>query len=91
VTRTLQAKDLSPLDESTLTAEDCEWLDELQRRVRPSDHLLRLGDAAAADRGEDFIIRRDAFGKWWAGRYIGDGEHGRPSLGDTAPARRSRR
>jgi 5-methylcytosine-specific restriction enzyme subunit McrC len=88
VSRTLHAKDLSPLDETELTAEDREWLDDVQRRVRPSDHLLSLGDGPSSDDGDDFIVSRDVYGKWWAGRYIGDMSLGerrleiRPRLGE---------
>jgi 5-methylcytosine-specific restriction enzyme subunit McrC len=70
VTTTIQALDLSPLDD--LTAEDRDWLERLQRHVAASKHLLRLGDASASDDGEDHIVSRDAFGRWWTGRYIGE-------------------
>jgi 5-methylcytosine-specific restriction enzyme subunit McrC len=68
---TLRTRDLSPI-EGELTAEDHAWLEQVQRHVSASDHVLRLGDAAAAEDREDFIVSRDAFGRWWAGRYIGD-------------------
>lgn len=71
MTYTLHARDLSPLP-GDLTAEDHAWLERVQRHVRASEHVVRLGDAAATDDGEDYIVSRDAFGRWWAGRYIGD-------------------
>jgi 5-methylcytosine-specific restriction enzyme subunit McrC len=92
VTRTLHAKDLSPLDED-LGPEDHVWLEQVQRHVHADDHVLRLGDAAAADGGEDFIVSRDHFGKWWAGRYIGELSLGErrleitPRLGDVVVER----
>jgi hypothetical protein len=70
LSRTLHAEDLSPLVEE-LTADDQAWLERVQRHVRADHHVLRFGDAAAVDDGDDFIISRDAFGQWWAGRYIG--------------------
>lgn len=84
---TLHALDLSPLPED-LSDEDHAWLGLVQRHVRASDHLVKLGDAAAADDGEDYIVSRDAFGRWWTGRYIGDLSFNgrrleiRPRLGD---------
>jgi 5-methylcytosine-specific restriction enzyme subunit McrC len=78
VTDTIRVRDLSPLSEDltdedrNLTDEDRKWLERLQRHVAASDHVLRLGDAAAADDSGDYIVSRDAFGRWWAGRYIGD-------------------
>lgn len=90
---TLHATDLSPLDDQELSAEDRAWLEEVQHRVRPSDHLLRVGNATASDDGEDYIVSRDAFGKWWAGRYIGEVSMGdrrleiRPRLGDVVVER----
>jgi 5-methylcytosine-specific restriction enzyme subunit McrC len=71
VSTTLRARDLSPL-EGDLTPDEHVWLERVQRHVAASDHVLRLGDAAAADDGEDYIVSRDAFGRWWAGRYVGD-------------------
>lgn len=71
MTHTLQARDLSPLA-ADLTVDDHAWLERVQRHVRASEHVVRLGDAAAAEDGEDHIVSRDAFGRWWAGRYIGD-------------------
>lgn len=68
---TLHARDLSPLP-GELTADDHAWLERVQRHVQASEHVVRLGDAAAAEDGEDYIVSRDAFGRWWAGRYIGD-------------------
>jgi 5-methylcytosine-specific restriction enzyme subunit McrC len=87
VSHTLQARDLSPLGDD-LTAEDHEWLDQIQQHVRASEHLIRLGEAAAAEDGEDYIVSRDALGRWWTGRYIGDLALGdrrleiRPRLGE---------
>lgn len=87
MSRTLYARDLSPL-EGELTAEDLAWLEQVQSHVRTSQHLVRLGEAAAADDGEDYIVSRDAFGRWWTGRYIGDLSLGdrrleiRPRLGE---------
>jgi 5-methylcytosine-specific restriction enzyme subunit McrC len=87
VTRTLRARDLSPLD-GELTADDHAWLEQVQRHVRASQHVIRLGEADADDDGEDYIVSRDAFGRWWTGRYIGDLSLGdrrleiRPRLGD---------
>lgn len=71
MTHTLHALDLSPLSED-LSDDDRAWLERVQRHVRVSDHLVELGDAAAADDGEDYIVSRDAFGRWRTGRYIGD-------------------
>ena len=71
MTQTLEARDLSPLP-TDLTADDHEWLERVQRHVRASEHVVRLGDAAAAEDGEDYIVSRDALGRWWTGRYIGD-------------------
>lgn len=70
MTQTITAKDLSPLRD--LSSDDAEWLGQVQRHVASSDHVLRFGDAEASDDGEDFIVSRDAFGRWWTGRYVGD-------------------
>jgi 5-methylcytosine-specific restriction enzyme subunit McrC len=71
VTTALHALDLSPLGHD-LTADDHAWLELVQRHVRASRHVIRLGDAAATDDGEDHIVSRDAYGRWWTGRYVGD-------------------
>lgn len=86
MTHTIRARDLSPLE--GLSADDESWLVELQPHIRASDHVVRLGEAAAVDDGEDFVVSRDPFGRWWAGRYIGEVALGgtrleiRPRLGD---------
>jgi 5-methylcytosine-specific restriction enzyme subunit McrC len=64
----LVAKDLSPF--GPLTAEESGWLGRLQQHLRASDHLVRLGDAE--DPEEDFVVYRDPYGRWQAGRYIGE-------------------
>lgn len=64
----LIATDLSPFGE--LSAEDEAWLSKLQRVARADDHVIKFGDAADAE--DDFIVTRDPFGTWWAGRYIGE-------------------
>lgn len=65
----LVVHDLSPFGE--LTSEDEHWLSRLQRHVRASEHLIiRLGDAE--DTEEDFVVLRDPYGRWQAGRYIGE-------------------
>lgn len=71
MTLTLQALDLSPLD-GELTSEDEAWLGRVQRYVVASRHVIRFGEAETQDDGEDYIVSRDRFGRWWAGRYIGD-------------------
>lgn len=71
MTATLHARDLSPLP-GDLTPDDHAWLERVQRHVRASQHVVRLGEAEAAEDGEDYIVSRDAFGRWWTGRYIGD-------------------
>lgn len=71
MTATLHARDLSPLP-GDLTPDDHAWLERVQRHVRASHHVVRLGEAEAAEDSEDYIVTRDAFGRWWAGRYIGD-------------------
>ena len=87
MSRTLHARDLSPLD-GELTSDDHSWLEQVQRHVRASQHVIPLGQADADDDGEDYIVSRDAFGRWWTGRYIGDLSLGdrrleiRPRLGD---------
>jgi 5-methylcytosine-specific restriction enzyme subunit McrC len=68
VSDSLVIRDLSPFqprddDEAT-------WLARLQRHVRASDYVIRLGEPA--DEPDDFVIYRDAFGRWQAGRYIGE-------------------
>lgn len=86
MTSTLVARDLSPLGAEPNT-EDHAWLEQVQRHVRASKHLIRLGERAADDE-EDFIVTRDAFGRWRAGRYIGELSLGnrrleiRPRLGE---------
>jgi 5-methylcytosine-specific restriction enzyme subunit McrC len=64
----LVIRDLSPFqprDEA-----EAAWLARLQAHVRASDHVIRLGEPA--DEPTDFVISRDAFGRWQAGRYIGE-------------------
>ena len=87
MTHTLTARDLSPI-EGELTTEDREWLEAVQYHVHAGQHVVRLGDAAAAEDGEEFIVTRDPFGRWHAGRYIGELSMGdrrleiRPRLGE---------
>lgn len=68
---TLRARDLSPLD-GELSDADHAWLEQVQIHVRASQHVIRLGEAGADDDGEDYVVSRDALGRWWTGRYIGD-------------------
>ena len=42
----------------------------LQTSVQASDYVMRLGDAE--ETAEDLVVTRDPFGRWQAGRYIGD-------------------
>lgn len=71
MSETLRAEDLSPIPEDEIAAEEDAWLTRLQKHVRASDHVVRLGEAAHAEE-TDHIVFRDAFGHWQAGRYIGD-------------------
>jgi 5-methylcytosine-specific restriction enzyme subunit McrC len=64
----LVVRDLSPFGE--LAPGDEQWLTLLQRHIRVSDHLIRLGETEDAE--EDFVVRRDPYGRWQAGRYIGE-------------------
>ena len=64
----LVVKDLSPFGE--LDANDEMWLARLQQQLRMSDHVIRLGEADDPD--EDFVVMRDPYGGWQAGRYIGE-------------------
>jgi 5-methylcytosine-specific restriction enzyme subunit McrC len=68
LTDELRVKDLSPL--SDLRGDDAAWLDRLQRHVRTSDHVVRVGEPAEEE--IDFVVARDAFGNWHSGRYIGE-------------------
>jgi len=68
VTEPLVVKDLSPFDPRD--GDDAAWLARLQTHVRASDHVIRLGEPA--DEPDDFVISRDPFGRWHAGRYIGE-------------------
>jgi 5-methylcytosine-specific restriction enzyme subunit McrC len=67
VTEPLKVYDLSPFPE--LSPEDEQWLGRLQRYVRADQHLVRLGDT---EEEPDFLVSRDAYGRWTAGRYIGE-------------------
>ncbi|HEX3391583.1 MAG TPA: hypothetical protein VHS55_03380 [Solirubrobacteraceae bacterium] len=64
----LVVRDLSPFGELTLDQE--QWLSRLQRHIRISDHVIRLGETE--DTEEDFVVLRDPYGDWQAGRYIGE-------------------
>jgi len=83
VSEPIEVTDLSPME--GLTHDELEWLADLQGHLRSSDHQIRLGET---EREEDFVISRDARGKWWTGRYIGEiAYNGRrlritPRLGD---------
>lgn len=63
----LVVADLSEFD--GLTDDDEAWLERLQRHVRASNYLVRLGEAAVE---EDVVVRRTERGRWAAGRYIGE-------------------
>lgn len=65
----LEVRDLSPITD--LSEEDDEWLSQLQDHLRTSDHVIRLGESEG-DGDEDFVISRDPYGNWQAGRYIGE-------------------
>ncbi|MDQ2761133.1 MAG: McrC family protein [Actinomycetota bacterium] len=67
MTEPLIVKDLSPFDASD---DEAVWLARLQDHVRASDHVIRLGEPA--DEADDFVVSRDPFGRWQAGRYIGE-------------------
>jgi 5-methylcytosine-specific restriction enzyme subunit McrC len=68
VSDSLLIKDLSPFDPRDQA--EANWLERLQSHVRASDYVVRLGEPAAEP--DDFVIARDAFGRWQAGRYIGE-------------------
>jgi 5-methylcytosine-specific restriction enzyme subunit McrC len=71
VSASLVVEDLSPFEPRDRTEEH--WLERLQEHVRASDHVIRLGEAI--DREDDFIVYRDQFGGWRAGRYVGELAH----------------
>ena len=68
MTEPLVVNDLSPFDPRD--GDDAAWLTRLQGHVRASDHVIRLGEPA--DEPDDFVISRDPFGRWHAGRNIGE-------------------
>jgi 5-methylcytosine-specific restriction enzyme subunit McrC len=68
VTEPLVTKDLSPFDPRD--GAEADWLSRLQTHVRASDYVIRLGEPA--EEADDFVISRDSFGRWQAGRYIGE-------------------
>jgi 5-methylcytosine-specific restriction enzyme subunit McrC len=68
VTDPLVVKDLSPF--GPRDGDEGAWLADLQAHVRASDYVIRLGEQA--DEPDAFIISRDPFGGWQAGRYIGE-------------------
>lgn len=73
MTPALRVADLSPFaprDKKQAGYDEAAWLDRLQRHLRGSEHVIRLGDAMSED--EDHVISRDAAGQWQAGRYIGE-------------------
>lgn len=73
MTVALRVADLSPFvprDKKAAGYDEAAWLDRLQRHLRSSEHVIRLGDALSED--EDHVISRDATGQWQAGRYIGE-------------------
>lgn len=73
MTEPLRVRDLSPFqarDARTAGYDEAAWLERLQRHLSASDHVIRLGETEAED--EDHVISRDATGRWWAGRYIGE-------------------
>lgn len=68
MSESLVVKDLSPFEPRDEA--EAAWLADLQRHLRASDYVIRLG--GPADELEDFIIFRDAYGGWRTGRYIGE-------------------
>ena len=67
---TLLAKDLSPIHGIKPGDDNDRFLTSVQEQVRVSDHVIRLGETRGGD--EDWVVRRDAYGTWQAGRYIGE-------------------
>jgi 5-methylcytosine-specific restriction enzyme subunit McrC len=68
VSDALVINDLSPFvprDEA-----EADWLARLQSHIAASDYVIRLGEPA--DEPHDVLITRDPFGRWQAGRYIGE-------------------
>ena len=73
MTGALRVADLSPFvprDKREADYDEAAWLERLQRHLRSSELVIRLGDAMSED--EDHVISRDAGGQWQAGRYIGE-------------------
>lgn len=64
----LVIKDLLPFEPRD--EQEAAWLARLQEHVRASDYVIRLGEPA--EEADAFVISRDAFGRWQAGRYIGE-------------------
>lgn len=72
MTAPLRVADLTPFkprDKKEAGYDEAAWLGRLQTRLRASEHVIRLGDAAD---DEDHVISRDWTGEWHAGRYIGE-------------------
>jgi 5-methylcytosine-specific restriction enzyme subunit McrC len=63
----LEAVDLSPIDD--LDEDDERWLSDLQRHLRVSEHVIRLGEA---EQDDDYVLFREPLGAWHTGRYIGE-------------------
>lgn len=65
----LQARDLSLIPGCEPGSDWDHWLSELQHALNLDEWLLSLSDSIQED---DWIIRRNEWGQWVAGRFIGE-------------------